>query len=190
MGLMTKKLTLLIILTALFTACAAQRDSSGLPTEEEPGMSNTLALTSPAFTEGAPIPSKYTCDGSNVSSRLDWLDAPGGTESYTLIVTDPDASSGDFVHWLLYNIPASARSLPEGVPTDSTFEDGSMNGKNGFGNIGYGGPCPPAKHRYFFKLYALDTSLNAKPGASKKEILKLMEGHILAEGQLMGTYAR
>jgi Raf kinase inhibitor-like YbhB/YbcL family protein len=190
MGSMNKKLILLIILTVSFTACAAPGDSSGLPAEEEATMPTTLPLSSSAFSQGAPIPSKYTCDGSNISPQLDWANPPEGTKSFTLIVTDPDASSGDFVHWLIYNIPSTALSLPEGVPTDSTLEDGSMNGKNSFGKVGYGGPCPPAKHRYYFTLYALDTTLNARAGANKKDILKLMEGHVLAEGQLMGTYAR
>jgi Raf kinase inhibitor-like YbhB/YbcL family protein len=190
MDSMNKKYILLIILTALFAACSAPTDSTGLSAQEEGTMPAALPLTSPAFTQGASIPVKYTCDGSNVSPQLDWSNPLEGTVSYTLIVTDPDASSGDFVHWLLYNIPESARSLPEGVPIDATLEGGSMNGKNGFGNIGYGGPCPPAKHRYYFNLYALDTALSANPGANKKEILKLMEGHILAEGQLMGTYGR
>jgi Raf kinase inhibitor-like YbhB/YbcL family protein len=153
------------------------------------GMSVTLRST--AFSEGGMIPRQYTCDGPNVSPPLAW-DAPtSGVKSLALIVDDPDAPRGTWVHWVLFNLPADARSLPENVAPDKVLKNGAKQGTNDFRKIGYGGPCPPGgTHRYYFKLYALDTMLNLDAGATKDQLLKAMEGHIVAEGQLMGKYSR
>ena len=152
----------------------------------------TIQLTSSAFAEGAPIPAKYTCDGQDVSPPLKWSGAPQNAASFALIADDPDAPVGTWVHWVLYNLPATVAELPEGVPTTDTLSNGARQGRNDFRRIGYGGPCPPrgSPHRYFFKIYALDAMLALKPGATKNDLLNAMPGHILAEGQLMGRYAR
>lgn len=150
-----------------------------------------LTIKSTAFKEGGHIPDKYTCDGMDISPPLSWSDIPEGTQSLALISDDPDAPMGTWVHWVIYDIPAEIESLPESVPAEETLQDNTKQGKNDFGRIGYGGPCPPGgTHRYFFKLYALDTKLNLKPGLTKAKLLKAMDGHILGEGKLMGKYKR
>jgi Raf kinase inhibitor-like YbhB/YbcL family protein len=151
-----------------------------------------MKLTSPAFAEGELIAPKYTCDGEDVSPPLEWEDIPGGTKSLALIVDDPDAPSGLFVHWLLYGITSSEKGLTEGVGIEQSSAGGARQGKNGFGNVGYGGPCPPSgTHRYYFHLYALDSDLsNLRSGASRQELDSSMQGHILAETELMGRYRR
>jgi Raf kinase inhibitor-like YbhB/YbcL family protein len=137
------------------------------------------------------IPRQYTDDGKDVSPPLAWSGLPPAAKTLALISDDPDAPVGTWVHWVLFNLPASVQSLPEQVPTDKTLPNGTRQGKNDFGRIGYGGPCPPScTHRYYFKLYALDTELNLGAGATKAQLLKAMESHILAEGQLMGRYKR
>jgi len=148
-------------------------------------------LTSTAFVQGKPIPRQYTCDGQDISPPLSWSDPPAGTRSLALIADDPDAPVGVWVHWVLYNLPAESRGLPEAVPADAELADGSRHGRNSWRRPGYGGPCPPrGTHRYFFKLYALDTVLDLRAGADKGQLLKAMEGHVLAQAELMGTYAR
>lgn len=148
-------------------------------------------LTSPVFAHGESIPRKYTCDGQDISPPLRWGDPPQGTQSLALIADDPDAPIGTWVHWVLYNLPAEARGLPEAVPPDADLPDGSHHGRNSWRRLGYGGPCPPSgTHRYFFKLYALDTVLDLAASASKKQLLRAMEGHVLAQAELMGGYAR
>ena len=143
-----------------------------------------LQLTSPACSEGGSIPAKFTCTGENVSPALAWTGAPDGVRSYALIMDDPDAPRGTWVHWVVFNLPGDRSGLPEDVG-----QDVGVPGTNTYGRTGYGGPCPPSgTHRYFFKLYALDTALNLKAGASKEDVLRAMEGHILAQGELMGTY--
>ena len=150
-----------------------------------------MNLTSPAFTQGQPIPIKFSCKGADVSPALVWSEPPAGTKSFALIMDDPDAPMGTWVHWVLFNIPAAARGLPEGVPTSATLADGSMQGVTSARSAGYHGPCPPSgTHRYFFKVYALDVVLALKEGATKAEVLRAMEGHVLAQGQLMGKYKR
>src|SRR6056297_520042 len=150
-----------------------------------------MQLTSEAFVQDRPIPQKYSCDGNNVSPPLSWSDAPGATESYVLICDDPDAPGGTFVHWVYYNIPAEANSLPEAVANDPQPGQGGLQGKNSFGKSGYGGPCPPGgTHRYFFTLYALDFTVDAPAGLDKQKLLKAIDGHVMAEAQLMGTYSR
>ena len=150
-----------------------------------------MKLSSSAFTEGAMIPAKYTCDGVNISPPLKWSDAPEAAKSFTLICDDPDAPMGTWVHWVAYNIPPEANELPEKVPVVDTLPDGTRQGINDFRKTGYGGPCPPGgTHRYYFKLYALDMELLVEPGMTKKKLLKAMEGHIVAEAQVMGKYRR
>jgi len=151
------------------------------------------SLQSSAFSQNGNIPSKYTCDGQDVSPPLSWPDPPANTKELALICDDPDAPMGTFTHWVLYGLGPDVRSLPEAVPTDQTVAAlaGAKQGKNGFGNIGYGGPCPPrGTHHYSFRLYALDAPTNLPAGASKKDLLKAMERHLLAQAELVGLYAR
>lgn len=152
----------------------------------------TIEVSSTAFGSGATIPKQYTGDGADRSPPLRWSEPPGGTKSLALICDDPDAPRGTWVHWVLYNLPAQARELEEGVPAKETLSNGAKQGKNDFGKIGYGGPAPPKgkPHRYYFKLYALDTAVDLPPGATKAQLVDAMKGHILAEGQLMGNYGR
>ena len=147
-------------------------------------------LTSAAFLENEPIPTKYSCDGEDTSPSLVWSGAPENTSSFVLIMDDPDAPVGTWVHWVLFNLPGDANSLPEYLPADVVFTDGTQLGTNSWGNLGYGGPCPPSgTHRYFFKLYALESSLELVEGATKEDVITAMEGHILMETGLMGTYS-
>ena len=150
-----------------------------------------IKLTSPAFEDAGLIPAKYTCDGADVSLPLQWDAVPEGTRSIALICDDPDAPIGTFVHWVLFNLPAETRELAENIPRDSTLPTGARQGTSDFGRIGYGGPCPPSgTHRYFFKIYALDTQIDLAAGARKPDLLKAIQGHILAQGQLIGKYKR
>ena len=150
-----------------------------------------IKLTSTAFKEGELIPKKYTCDDKNVSPPLGWSGIPIATQSIALICDDPDAPMGTWVHWVIFNIPASVKKLNENIPLNKVFEDGTVQGNNDFRKIGYGGPCPPGgTHRYFFKIYALSKRVELPPGATKDELIREMEGCILAEGGLMGKYSR
>ena len=152
-----------------------------------------FAFTSLAFTEGSAIPAKYSCDGADVSPPLAWSDAPPGTVSFALIADDPDAPAGTWVHWVLYNLPATVTELPENVAKVETLDlGGARQGRNDFHRPGYGGPCPPPgpAHRYCFKLYALDTALKLRSAAQKKDLEAAMQGHTLGMAQLAGTYAR
>ena len=150
-----------------------------------------MKLTSTAFKEGEPIPRAYTCDGLNVSPALEWSGVPKSAKTLTIICDDPDAPSGTWVHWVLYNLPAENIGLVENTPATESLRAGGFQGKNDFEKIGYGGPCPPSgTHRYFFKTYALDVELPLKAGATKAELEKAMEGHIVGQAQLMGTYRR
>jgi hypothetical protein len=150
-----------------------------------------MKIDSTQFTEGSMIPSKYTCDGKDISPPLEWRDEPADTKSFALISDDPDAPGGTWVHWVIYNIPPDFIGLEENIKPEKEFKNGMMQGTNSWPRIGYGGPCPPSgAHRYFFKLYALDAMLELKPGVNKEQLLKAMTGHILAEAQLMGKYKR
>jgi len=151
-----------------------------------------LSIYSPAFSEGALIPTKYTCEGSNISPQLDWSGVPEGTRSLALICDDPDAPSGTFTHWVIFNIPPDSKGLPETMSLTPRLTDGSIQGINDFGLIGYGGPCPPPgkPHRYRFNLYALDKQLDLNAGSSKNQVLNAIKNHILAQGQITGTYQR
>ncbi len=153
-----------------------------------------FSVTSPAFREGAAIPVKHTCDGADVSPPLAWSGAPPSAAAFALIVDDPDAPAGTWVHWVLYNLPGTAAGVPENVAKTDQLPNlgGALQGRNDFRRPGYGGPCPPPgpAHRYFFKLYALDAPLSLKAGGSKADVERAMRGHVLGTAQLMGTYAR
>ncbi len=150
-----------------------------------------ITITSSAFKEGGMIPSRYSCDGEDISPPLAWTGVPDGTKTLALICDDPDAPVGTWVHWVLFDLPADTRELPANVPPDKVLESGAKHGVNDFRRFGYGGPCPPGgTHRYYFKLYALDTEIDLGPGITKAQLLNAMEGHILARGELMGTYNR
>ena len=150
-----------------------------------------MDLKSAAFAEGEMIPKKYTCDAQDVSPALEWSGAPENTKSFALICDDPDAPMGTWVHWVYYDIPGETTHLPEDVGAQEKPASGGTQGVSDFGRIGYGGPCPPGgTHRYYFKLYALDTMLDISPGADKPTLLTKMEGHILDEAVLMGRYRR
>jgi len=193
---------LLSLLVISLAACASSTPGS-VPSPAEPArptetqilqtptqeVTMTFEISSPAFKNGEAIPAKFSCDGRDVSPVLLWTEPPTGTQSFALIMDDPDAPMGTWVHWVMFNIPASTRDLKEGTPTDPQLSDGSLQGKTSAGSTGYHGPCPPSgTHRYFFKLYALDTTLSLPSGANKKELLAAMEDHILANIELLGTY--
>jgi len=162
------------------TVCTA-KDSSG-----------KLDLRTTAFRPGSPIPTQFTCSGANISPALFWNNPPPRTQSFTLIVDDPDAPAGTWVHWVVYNLPASVRHLPEHVPLSDSLQGGGEQGVNDFPTNGYGGPCPPPgkPHRYFFRLYALDTVLDLHTPARRKDVDSAMKGHILAQAEVMGTFGR
>ena len=150
-----------------------------------------MTITSSAFTNGGMIPKKYTADGPDVSPPLAFAGIPAGAKKIALICDDPDAPRGTWVHWVIYNLPADTRQLPEHVPTQPTLANGARQGVNDSGSIGYRGPAPPSgTHRYFFKAYALDTELDLQPGTTKAQLVKAMQGHILAQGELVGKYSR
>lgn len=150
-----------------------------------------IKITSSAFQENQMIPEKYTCEGEDISPQLKWDSMPDGTKSIAVICDDPDAPMGTWVHWVVYNIPPDIRELPENFPDDETLPDGTRQGITDFGKTGYGGPCPPSgTHRYYFKIYALDINIDAVSILDKKTLLQEMQGHILAQGQLIGRYKR
>lgn len=151
----------------------------------------TMTLSSNAFQHEAEIPSRFTCDGADLSPPLTFDGIPPWTKSLVLICDDPDAPNGVWDHWVLYNLSPGTPGLPEGLPDGMTYPDGSRAGKNSWGRFGYGGPCPPqGNHRYFFTLYALDTVLELPPTATKNDVLKAAKGHILTSATLMGRYTR
>ena len=150
-----------------------------------------MELKSSAFQAGSLIPSRYTCDGNDLSPPLTWTDVPPKTRSLALISDDPDAPRGTWVHWVLWNIPADTHSVDEGLPKAETLPNGAKQGITDFGRVGYGGPCPPSgTHRYFFKLYALDTTLTLPSSATKRDLEQAMKGHIVQQAELMGKYQR
>ncbi|QHN08716.1 YbhB/YbcL family Raf kinase inhibitor-like protein [Methanothermobacter sp. THM-2] len=150
-----------------------------------------MNLKTRAFNDGGRIPSRYTCDGENISPPLEWDGVPGEARSLALICDDPDAPSKVWTHWVIFNIPPTSGGLDENVPGMGRLPDGSVQGYNDSGTIGYRGPCPPSGvHRYFFRLYALDTMLDLEPGAGKEDVLEAMEGHVLAEARIVGLYRR
>jgi Raf kinase inhibitor-like YbhB/YbcL family protein len=155
-----------------------------------------MKLSSDAFDAGASIPRRHSCDGEDVSPALHWSGVPEGTKSFALIMDDPDAPPGTWVHWVLYDLAGDATGLPENLPKHERLEGGAVQGAcwgvDRFSRVGYHGPCPPpgGPHRYFFRLYALDTARELNPRATKAQLLSAMKGHVLAEAELMGTYSR
>jgi hypothetical protein len=178
----------------LFAAALLAGFVTAFANEDHPiqGDAMKLHLTSTAFAEGQPIPHRHAFHDDNLSPALQWSNVPPAAKSLALICDDPDAPMGIWVHWVIYDLPPSAAGLSEDVPKSPELASGVRQGVNDFKRLGYGGPAPPPgrPHRYFFKLYALDLKPGLKPGLTKKELLKAMEGHVLAEGQLMGTYQR
>jgi len=176
-------ITLIIILSVFLLV----KSSSKVPSKEGVGMK----ISSPAFEHNGAIPSKYTCDGEDVSPPLVFEGIPENAASLALIADDPDAPMGTWVHWVIYNIPPTSGGLTENFPSDSKLDDGSLQGMTDFRRVGYGGPCPPSgAHRYFFKLYALDKKLDLPAGATKQQVETAMKGHIIAQDQLIGIYKR
>ena len=153
---------------------------------------STVQLTAAAFKPGSDIPAQFTCDDSDVSPALSWSTPPEHTQTFALVMEDPDAPGRTWVHWVLYEVPATEHELPEGVAPKSTLPSGARQGRNDFGKIGYGGPCPPPgpAHRYYFKLYALEGRLDLRAGATRAQLDRSMRGHILAQAELMGRYRR
>ena len=189
------KLCLLALCSTLLLSCRSETQSNANnvtpPASPTPLKKAELKVTSKAFQEGGMIPKDYTCDGANVSPPLAWDSAPEGTKSFALIVDDPDAPGKTWVHWVVFNIPSSARELSERVAAGDAINGPGRQGTNDFKKSAYGGPCPPTgAHRYYFHLYALDTELSLDSSATKDQLLKAMEGHALAEGVLMGKYQR
>ncbi|HTV40372.1 MAG TPA: YbhB/YbcL family Raf kinase inhibitor-like protein [Candidatus Sulfotelmatobacter sp.] len=189
---MTKPLPFIFAACLLIAGCSnhdapAQAQAETVTTAQD---QPKLLLSSEAFADGQPIPDKYTCHGQDMSPPLKWSGAPSQTKSIALTVEDPDAPSGIFTHWVIFNVPATATGLSENLAKTATLPDGSKQGKNSFGNIGYNGPCPPSGrvHHYIFKVYALDTTVSLDSGAQKEDLLNAMNGHILAQGKWTGTY--
>lgn len=186
-------IALAAIMVLSLAACRGEKESETRPdvvlTEGEDTMA--ITVTSPVFEDGGMIPKEYTCDGEDISPPLNISGVPTEARSLALIADDPDAPAGTWVHWVLYNLPPGTTELPENMPVDEKIQNGAKHGVTDFGRFGYGGPCPPSgTHRYYFKMYALDTLLNLSGRVSKADVIKAMQGHVLAEGQLMGRYQR
>ena len=180
-----------VFLVLVLLGCASRQPTAQAPAPGPKEDKAAIKLTSPAFKEGQAIPRTYTCDGVNVSPPLEWSGVPKTAKTVAIIADDPDAPAGTWVHWVLYNLPAENIGVVENMPATENLAAGGFQGKNDFEKIGYGGPCPPSgTHRYFFKIYALDSELPLIAGATKAELVKAMEGHVVLEGQLMGTYKR
>lgn len=150
-----------------------------------------IRISSTVFDEGEPIPTRYTCNGVDISPPLEWDVLPENTESIVLICEDPDAPGGLWTHWVIFNLPGDTMNLPEHVVGREMLDNGAVQGLNDFGRVGYNGPCPPGgTHRYFYKIYALDNKLDLPSLIKRDELLEAMEGHILDQGWLMGVYTR
>lgn len=151
-----------------------------------------LEIKSNAFQNGSVIPAQYTCDADDISPALSWSDVPSGSASLVLICDDPDSPSKPWSHWVMFNIPPDKTGLPQDVPKIAKLRDGTIQGINDFGKVGYSGPCPPpyGPHRYFFTLYAVDTTLNLDENSTKQEVWEAIKGHIIAEAVIFGTYKR
>ena len=183
-------LIVLSVVCALLIAAPGFMDNLAAESLEK-RLKMAMQLTSQAFKHADIIPDRYTCKGSDISPPLKWSGAPEQTKSFALIIDDPDAPMGTWVHWVLYNLPANCDNLPENVPDKNTLSNGGVQGTNSWGRIGYGGPCPPSgTHRYYFRLYALDTVLDLKAGATKSQLLNALQEHVLEECELMGRYAK
>jgi Raf kinase inhibitor-like YbhB/YbcL family protein len=160
--------------------------------DSAPPTEAAMQVNSKSISSGGEFPKRETCDGADSSPQLSWSGAPPHARSFALILDDPDAPSGTFTHWVVWNIPAAARELPENLPKSAQTPEGARQGRNDFGNTGYAGPCPPPgkPHRYFFHLYALDNLPEVEPGAGRSELENAMQGHVLARGELMAKYGR
>jgi Raf kinase inhibitor-like YbhB/YbcL family protein len=180
---MHKRLRLLVLLALCLLA---------LPLALLAQTGSRLTLSTSAFSPGGDIPEKFTCSGADLSPALTWSNVPLTTKTLALIVDDPDAPSGTFTHWVLYNQPPGAQGLQEGVPGTAQLPGGTLQGMNSAHSVGYHGPCPPPgkPHRYYFKLYALDSRLDLQSGANKSELEQAIQGHILAQAEYMGRFAR
>jgi len=185
------RIFLILVLLVLISGCLASESDEETLIEEDINM-DAILISSDVFENGGMLSFEYTCDGSDLSPVLSWDGIPTGTQSIALIMDDPDAPRQTFVHWVIYNIPANTAGLSGALPRNKTLDDGSLQGKNDYGRIGYNGPCPPPgkPHRYFFKVYALDTTLGLKSGATKSQLEAAMSGHILAQGEIVGKYRR
>ncbi len=187
-----------MVIVLLLAGCsAAGPEESGQPssaadvTSTKGDSDMSFTLTSTAFEAGGAIPVRYSCVGQDISPPLRWTEPPQATESLALIVDDPDAPIGTFTHWVMYNIPASVQELPEAMAADKELENGTRQGNNSAHQTGYKGPCPPSgTHRYFFRLFALDTKLDLPANADKKQLESAMQEHVLAQTELMGTFAK
>jgi Raf kinase inhibitor-like YbhB/YbcL family protein len=186
---LTNRLGVLGLFACFLIASACAQASPPVASDSE---IMDISVSSAAFRDGDTIPQKYTCDGEGISPPLAWEGVPEGAKSLALIADDPDAPAGTWVHWVLYNLASSSAGLPEGVPVEQVVAGMGAQGSNSSRKNGYSGPCPPggAPHRYYFKLYALDIEPGLAPGATKADLEKAMQGHILARGQLMGRYGR
>ena len=206
----------ILILALAVAGCGGADEGEAKAAAQQPAAASSFQIVSPNFTEIRPrvrIPPKHTCVEGDASPPLSWSGAPPGTVSLALIADDPENEAGLWVHWVLYNIPPDVNELPEGVPTTTdVLPDGTIQGVNDFKRTGYGGPCPPLRisseptlvqagvdpklsstkkpHKYYFRLYALDTDIGLAAGATKDELLDAMDGHILAEAQTVGKYLR
>ncbi len=179
---------LLVIIVSGFSGCIEGEKKDNI---KEVGVMQNISISA-EFKYGDVIPSEYTCMGKDISPELSWTGIPEGTESIALVMDDPDAPGGTFVHWVLFNIPAVTQKLPKAVNKDKILDDFGRQGMTDFEDVGYGGPCPPPGkyHRYYFRIYALDKMLELLPGSSRKQVDSAMESHILAKGELVGIYAR
>src|SRR4030095_2032120 len=198
---MVKLFSYLLFFIILFTGCkkdtyqkpAGNMDTTG---EKKSDTTNTkqkssMTIKSTAFNEGGMIPKKYSCEGENLSPPLEWSDSPAGTNTFALIVDDPDAPAGTWVHWVVYNIPASTLELKDDMSSQKTSDSKIVQGINDFKKASYGGPCPPSgTHRYFFKLYAIDAKLDLAGDVTKDKLLDAMKGHVLGQAQLIGKYTK
>jgi Raf kinase inhibitor-like YbhB/YbcL family protein len=188
---MLKQITLSLSMLLVISCARVPPAPSRSPTPGPPKENKMeIKLTSAAFKEGQPIPRQYTCDGANVSPPLEWTGVPKTAKAVAIIADDPDAPAGTWVHWVVYDLPAENIGLVENLPPTEDLKAGGFQGTNDFGKIGYGGPCPPSGTHRYFKVYALDNYLSLKVGATKAFVERAMEGHIVAQGQLMGTYSR
>lgn len=195
-----RKRLLPALLIPLLCACPPQQNSQDQAQNQTESqspasnqalqLSNTVTLTSKGFAPQGAIPARYTCQGENLSPPLLWANLPKGTRSEALIMDDPDAPGGVWLHWVLYNVPPEIIALPEGLGKTDTLALGALQGHNAFHKIGYDGPCPPAgpAHHYSFRIYALDKMLQIEPGASRADVEAAMQGHVLGQGELVGTF--
>jgi Raf kinase inhibitor-like YbhB/YbcL family protein len=188
---MSAKFIYLPLISLLVFNCGRKDETKQILNQTEQEKTMELKITSTAFEEGGMIPKNYTCDGDNVSPELSWSGAPAETKSFSIICEDPDAPAGIWVHWVAYNIPGNAKGIPEAVSTDKQLYNSTMQGLNTSGTTGYDGPCPPGgTHRYFFKVFALDSTLTIRGDVTKEVLLESIKEHILAQGELMGKYTR